>query len=257
MTNAAHRPFDEYVALLVDKFASLKNRQGSEAFDNFVSASQYLPAYQWIADNVPTGSRILDWGCGTGHFSDFLSQRGYDVTPYGFDPPDFLIHVSSPAAQRFVQATTNVSLPFNSESFDVVTSIGVLEHVREFRGTEAQSLKEISRVLRPSGLFFCFHLPNQYSWIELVSSMVGKWHHRYRFTRADIDDLCSAAGLEMTECARYGFLPRNIVGRRPLNNLVRVRRSRNVFETADDLLEKLFAPVSQNWMFSAAKRHHE
>jgi len=132
MTNARPDPFDDYIALLVDRFATLEQRQGSEAFDNFVSASQYLPAYRWIGTNVPAGSRILDWGCGTGHFSDFLNRNGYDVIPYGFDPPDFLMHVRSPAATRYVQATTNVLMPFASESFDVVTSIGVLEHVREF-----------------------------------------------------------------------------------------------------------------------------
>ena len=257
MTNAGPAAFDQYVASLVARFATLEHRQGSEAFDPFVSASQYLPAYRWIANNVPAGSRILDWGRGTGHFSDFLHQSGYDVIPYGFDSPDFLVHVSSPSATRYVQATTNVLMPFDDESFDVVTSIGVLEHVREFHGTEQESLKEIARVLQPNGRFFCFHLPNRYSWIELVSTMIGKWHHRYRFTRPDIDRLCSAAGMEITDCARYGFLPRNILGRKPLNRLFAATESHNLFETADDLLERFCAPVAQNWMFSATKRPHE
>jgi SAM-dependent methyltransferase len=257
MSNAGPDVHDEYVASLVARFATLEFRQGSEAFDTFVSASQYLPAYRWITQNVPAGSRILDWGCGTGHFSDFLQRNGYDVIPYGFDPPDFLIHVRSPAAARFVQATTNILMPFEAGTFDVVTSIGVLEHVREFHGTELDSLKEIARVLRPGGRFFCFHLPNRYSWIELVSSLIGKWHHRYRFTRPDIECLCTAARMEVTECTRYGFLPRNILGHEPLNRFVRATGSRNIFEAADDLLEKLFASVAQNWMFCANKRPHE
>ena len=42
MTNTDHGTFDEYVAQLVLRFASLKNRQGSEAFDNFVIGKNSL-----------------------------------------------------------------------------------------------------------------------------------------------------------------------------------------------------------------------
>jgi len=62
--------------------------------------------------------------------------------------------------------------------------------------------------------------------------------------------------MEFTDCVRYGFLPRNILGRKPLNRFVTADGSHNVFETADDLLERLFSPAAQNWMFCATKSHH-
>ncbi len=154
-----------------------------------------------------------------------------------------------------MQATTNILLPFESESFDIVTSIGVLEHVREFGGSEEESLKEIKRVLIPGGRFFCFHLPNRYSWIEHLSKIVGKWHHEYRFTRSEIDYLCRVVDIELMECKKYGFLPRNVLGRWPLSKLLRVKQSDNLFEDLDDMLEKLLSVASQNWFFCAKKRY--
>lgn len=254
MSAVKEKIFDEYILGLVNNFQSLKARQGSEAFDNFISASQYLPAYHWINAEINKNSKILDWGCGNGHFTDFLTQHGYDVVPYGFDSPEFLEHVHSASVGRYVRAMDNTSLPFQTATFDLVTSIGVLEHVREFGGSEAESLTEIARVLRPGGHFFCFHLPNSSSWIELLSKSVGKWHHKYRFTRDDIQFLCKSADLELLDCVSYGFMPRNILGRPLIKYLVSAQKSDNFFEFADDALEKVFAPICQNWMFSARKK---
>jgi SAM-dependent methyltransferase len=253
MKNTKISLFDDYIVHLVRCFESLESRQGSEAFDNFVSASQYIPAYRWITENIGKSAKVLDWGCGNGHFTDFLSQHGYDVIPYGFDQPDFLLHVQSASAERYVQATTNTSLPFKTATFDLVTSIGVLEHVREFGGTEEDSLSEISRVLKPGGVFFCFHFPNRYSWIELLSKAVGKWNHKYRFNRKDIERLCASADLELVDCMRYGFMPRNILGRKPFKSFLKADSSDNLFEFADDSLEKILSSFCQNWMFSSKK----
>jgi hypothetical protein len=76
MINTDYKIFDKYIAQLIVNFQSLNNRQGSGAFDNFLSASQYIPAYQWFINNVPKGSRVLDRGCGTGHFTDFRLNTG-------------------------------------------------------------------------------------------------------------------------------------------------------------------------------------
>jgi predicted RNA methylase len=38
-------------------------------FQSFVSASQYFRLYNLFTKYVPTNSKVLDWGCGNGHFS--------------------------------------------------------------------------------------------------------------------------------------------------------------------------------------------
>jgi len=57
-----------------------------------------------------------------------------------------------------------VILPFAADAFDLVFSVGVLEHVHEAGGDARGSILEIERVLKPGGHFLCFHLPNRYAW---------------------------------------------------------------------------------------------
>ncbi len=104
-----------------------------------------------------------------------------------------------------------VKLPYADATFDAVFSIGVLEHVREFGGNELESLREIGRVLRPDGLFFCFHFPNRLSWIEALTTVFrSRHHHAYRYTKKDVLRLADAAGFRVLGMHRYNALPRNV-----------------------------------------------
>jgi SAM-dependent methyltransferase len=100
-------------------------------------------------------------------------------------------------------------------SFEAVFSVGVLEHVREFEGDEAGSLREIRRVLRPGGHFVCYHFPNQHSRVERVNGSAGRHAHLYRYTGDDVRRLCAESGLELVRLRRYAALPRNVFGRLP------------------------------------------
>ena len=109
-----------------------------------------------------------------------------------------------------------VSLPYPDGFFDVVVSVGVLEHVRESGGEERASLKEIRRILKPGGAFVGYHIPNRWSWIERLSSLFpAKHHHRRRYTKATFRALLQGCGLEAAEIRNYGFLPRGFMRRFP------------------------------------------
>ena len=120
-------------------------------FDNLISASQYMLLYRLVLQYLPRGIRVLDWGCGNGHFSSFLIQNKYDVTAYSLENMPPLLMRTDKSRFVFVQAEKDnpMSIPFPLNSFDAVISVGVLEHVRETRGSEAASLAEIRRILRP------------------------------------------------------------------------------------------------------------
>lgn len=248
-----NKDIDLYINELLVKFSHLTERQGTEAFDNFFSASQYIPAYQWILINVPRTAKILDWGCGTGHFSDFLTRFGYDVIPYGFDMPELLEFSNSTALSKFIKANESTVLPFENNTFDFVLSIGVLEHVREFGGTEVSSLREINRVLKKDGIFFCYHLPNQKSWIEALSSLMNKWHHEYRYSKIQIAEIVHQSNFQLITCYSYGFLPRNIFGKNYFLNFISKAIPDRALELFDDLLERLIGNINQNWLFVAKK----
>ena len=223
-------------------------------FQSLVSARQYLPLYRLWRSRVPAGAEVLDWGAGNGHFSYFLLRAGYRVTGYSFEP--FVFESWLPAIPyRFVPGLAGdpVHLPFPDAVFDAVASVGVLEHVRETGGNEPGSLAEIARVLRPGGVFVCWHLPDRWSWIELASRQVpGKHHHPYRYARGDVRRLVADAGLELVALRRYGLIPR----RTAHVLLGPARDSRWVAAACDGLDAALAIPlgvIAQNHGFVARK----
>lgn len=223
-------------------------------FGSLAATYQYRRLYRLWRRYVPPGADVLDWGSGNGHFSYFLSRAGYRATGYSFGQYVYRDWLAD-SAYRFVLGDERepVALPFDDASFDAVGSIGVLEHVRDTGGDEGKSLAEIARVLRPGGVFVAFHFPNKTSWIEFVADRVpGKHHHRYRFTRADIDRLARGAGLEVLETRRYGLLPRN-TAHRLLGPWRDARWSAEAWDRLDALLSVIANPIVQNHYFVARK----
>ena len=202
---------------ILAELASIARREAPELdqFGSLAAAHQYRRLYRLWRRHVPAGSTVLDWGAGNGHFSYFLLRAGYRATAFSFLAADFerwLPHGDF----RFVPGSQAepVLLPFGDGAFDAVASIGVLEHVRETGGDEAQSLAEIARVLKPGGVFVCWHFPNRWSWIDVLARRVpGQHRHPWRDTRGDVRRLMAGAGLQLIETGRYGVLPRNTVHR--------------------------------------------
>ena len=223
-------------------------------FRSLASAHQYRHLYRMTRRHVAAGAQVLDWGTGNGHYAYFLTRTGHRVTGYTLEGASYAGWLGDPY-ERFVTAPGDdpVRLPFPDASFDAVGSVGVLEHVREGGGDEAGSLAEIARVLRPGGVFLGYHLPCRASLIEAVARMLGGRHqHLYRYTRADVERLTRDAGLELTECATYGALPRNVLGGVP-EPLARSRVFAGTIDTLDDALGLLLGPACQNLRFVARK----
>lgn len=231
-------------------------------FQSLPSANQFRRLYAMVDRQLRPGARVLDWGCGNGHFAFYLARQGFQVTAYAFDPEPDIFALLEPAERSridYVRGSPDDphAIPFPDASFDGVFSVGVLEHVRETGGTEATSLQEIRRVLRPGGAFICYHLPNRYSYIEAISRAIhGPQHpdrriyHDWRFDADQIRLLCRDARLAITELQRYGALPRNIFGRLPAT----LRESRGLataVNVVDLLMERLISPVAQNYAFVA------
>jgi N-acetylglucosaminyldiphosphoundecaprenol N-acetyl-beta-D-mannosaminyltransferase len=99
-----------------------------------------------------TGKRVLDLGCGNGCYTVELAGRAASVC--GVDIQMSHLRSFRQPIPR-VQAAGE-SLPFASESFDVLTMIEVLEHTR----SDNQVLKECFRVLKPGGQLVLF-VPNK------------------------------------------------------------------------------------------------
>lgn len=123
------------------------------------------PAFFDILPNV-AGLSGLDIGCGEGHNTRLLAQRGAELTAIDI-AETFIAHAQRAEAQHPLgidyRVASAVALPFAAERFDFVTAFMSLMDVPE---TE-QALAEAHRVLKPGGFLQfslthpCFDTPHR------------------------------------------------------------------------------------------------
>lgn len=105
-----------------------------------------------VRSHVTSDSKIMDLGCGRGGVVELLWR---DVKlAAGLDPDASSIAEHRAAGMPVIRGRGE-DLPFADESFHLVVSIWVLEHLR----SPQTVLREVRRVLRPGG-HFVFLTPN-------------------------------------------------------------------------------------------------
>lgn len=120
------------------------------------------------------GQRCLEVGCGRGTLSAYFSDAGYDCTLL-----DFSENVIRRARQFFelnhLPGSFHVGdadrLPFAGQSFDIVFSMGLMEHFIEIE----TAIREQIRVLSKGGILICYVVPefknnvqNEFRWINTI-----------------------------------------------------------------------------------------
>src|SRR5450755_214134 len=88
----------------------------------------------------------LDFGCGAGRTVYSLLDQGY-ANVVGYDIKDYL-ELRDPADRaRFFIADTVGRIPFEDNSFDLIVSEEVFEHVKD----QVAVFRELHRITRPGG----------------------------------------------------------------------------------------------------------
>jgi 2-polyprenyl-6-hydroxyphenyl methylase / 3-demethylubiquinone-9 3-methyltransferase len=157
-------------------------------------------------------TKILDVGCGAGFLSNRLAVDRYRV--HGVD-----LSLESLEVAKKYDSTGSVSyiyanayqLPFADNFFEVVTAMDFLEHVEQ----PDLAIAEISRVLKPNGLFF-YHTFNRNPLAYLIIIKGVEWlvkntpkemHTLDLFLKpAEVSDFCETYGMEVQEIT--GIRPR-------------------------------------------------
>ena len=77
MRGSATLPQTQFREILDELIVTQAHEARLLQFKHRISARQYLRLYRLMARYVKSGSSVLDWGAGNGHFSYFLIRAGY------------------------------------------------------------------------------------------------------------------------------------------------------------------------------------
>ena len=92
------------------------------------------------------GSKVLDVGCGTGHYMAVLRARGFDVT--GVDgSEEMLVHARRNNPTSRLELADVDDVPFDNAEFNYVLCIEVLRYLPDISGV----IRELFRLLKPGG----------------------------------------------------------------------------------------------------------
>ncbi|HEY5973812.1 MAG TPA: bifunctional 2-polyprenyl-6-hydroxyphenol methylase/3-demethylubiquinol 3-O-methyltransferase UbiG [Geobacteraceae bacterium] len=128
---------------------------------------------------APQRGAALEVGCGGGILCEEIARMGFDTT--GIDPSApslaFAIkHAQADGLKIKYDQGTGEALPYRDSSYDVVFCCDVLEHVRDL----PQVISEISRVLKPGGVF-CYDTINRTFISNLVAINIAQKWRRWAF----------------------------------------------------------------------------
>ena len=135
--------------------------------------------------------RILDVGCGTGANLKMLGLYGQAE---GVDISEQAVEFCKRRGLGTVKLGAIEDLPFEDQSFDIVTALDVIEHLDD----DAAGLQEMRRVLRPGGTLLLFVPAFMFLWG--VQDDVS--HHRRRYRLPALRRLLEEGGFEV-EKATY------------------------------------------------------
>lgn len=128
-----------------------------------------------LEDFIRPEHHVLDLGAGAGELSRY-QFRGRVRRMVGIDLDKRV--AQNPLLDEGVVGDV-CHLPFADQSFDVAFAIYVLEHLAD----PAQFTREVSRVLKPGGVFICL-TPNRMHYVPLIASLTPfafhQWYNKLR-----------------------------------------------------------------------------
>ncbi|PSQ47526.1 class I SAM-dependent methyltransferase, partial [Halobacteriales archaeon SW_7_65_23] len=134
--------------IAVDAYDELADSYAEEVRENPYNAHLEFPATTSLIPDV-AGEQVLDAGCGTGVYTEWLLEQGADVV--GMDASEAMLdHARDAIGDRatFHQADLEKPLDFaETDAFDGVVSALALGYVADLR----DPFGEFARVLEPGG----------------------------------------------------------------------------------------------------------
>lgn len=203
-----------------DEDGTLVNEGATVRFDFGEIASRY-DAWYWtprgamydrlekraidrLLPSTSDGGKLLEIGCGTGHFSAHFAGKGFDVTGVDISEPMIAEARGKNIRNGGFQVADAEHLPFVDETFDVAAALTVLEFVSD----PARVVSEMVRCTRKPGGMLILGVLNRLSiHNQMRKRRTASLHASANlFSPDDLRDLLQPFGAPVIRVA--GFVPR-------------------------------------------------
>lgn len=192
-----------------DKYCTTRfraaNKLDREEFENTAIGYDYVYGKLLPADKM---AKILDIGCGAGHFLFYLDKKGYKNYK-GIDiSSDQVEFVKANITEKVEVADAFDFLEKAKEEYDVIVGNDFIEHIRKEGLIEVMDLIYVA--LKPNGMVI-LKTPNMSAPFASISRYIDITHE-IGFTEESLTQLLKIAGFQRVECypkiKKYGIKKR-------------------------------------------------
>ncbi|WP_317168881.1 class I SAM-dependent methyltransferase [Lunatibacter salilacus] len=148
----------------------------------------------WLKQRNKIPGRLLDFGCGTGHFLYSAKQKGWIVT--GVEPNDEARNIAISKHQLIIHKSLDETK--KEKKYDAITLFHVLEHVHDLKGT----IRSLLELLKKRGTLY-IAVPNRdapdYHYYKENWAALDVPRHLYHFNRQSMKFLAEKYSLKIIE----------------------------------------------------------
>ena len=171
-------------------------------WDGSTNAKRFAPLLRRLKELAPAG-RLLDVGCGGGHFLAAAKSTG-SWEPIGVEPVPSAAKAAREYSQCTIHSSTLQDADLPNHSFQIVTLLGVLEHLHD----PVSTLKVARKLLAPDGVL-AVYVPNfnYLRWKDTGlaarvrtgrSSKLHPQEHLFQYTPRTLARLLATSGFALT-----------------------------------------------------------
>ena len=169
------------------------------------SYPEQLAQYLFDTFEMKTGMKLLEVGCGRGDILKMFKNLG--LTVEGVDLDEEAIKLNEGILVK-ISNIENESLPYPDNSFDIVYSKSLIEHLYY----PERYMAEVYRVLRPNGLLLTL-VPD---WESNYKIYFDDYSHRTPFSIVSLHDIYKMFNFNEVKVVKFRQLP--IVWQYPILN---------------------------------------
>ena len=180
----------------MEKAEYRRNYELERSYWWFVGVRAIVDRLLAAAGDAGSLGRVLDVGCGTGALLEELKPRSSEA--WGVDVSPEALRFCAERGLRCVALADALAVPFPSGYFDVVTAIGIVEHLDDDRAF----LAEMNRLVRPGGVLVL--LTSSFPWLWSMHDVANR--HRRRYYLRGFREQMRRAGFESVRFSHMNFL---------------------------------------------------